>query len=905
MLLLPEPLTLTLPRADPPPTRSGLPMLGALAPLVMAIVLWAVTQSIVSLLVGLLSPILALAALLDRRLAARRHRRADHERLRVELERLAERVGRHGDEERHRLTRASAGTTAGRRALRIGTGSMPSGIAWNAESGAPLPADLAARADGLAAGSARMSCPVVLEIDDGIRVVGSGVVIAAVRRALALQVAQILPPEDWMLTAWPDEEAAWIDLLPHRRRRPDGAGRDAVDYVFREVRPAGEARTVRIGAAPDSGGSIPVLEIDPAGRASLDLDGEHVDAAGLRLETRTRAQAADTARRLARASGGEATRSALPSYLAFADLDQEDDGALAAAVGIDAAGDTVALDLDRDGPHAIVGGTTGSGKSELLVTWVLALAARSGPDRLAVLLVDFKGGAAFAPLEALPQVVGVLSDLDQRAARRAVTSLRTELLRRERLLADSRVRSVSELAPDALPRLLVVIDEFAALVAEQPDLSAVIADLAARGRSLGIHLILCTQRPAGVVKESVLANATLRLSLRVNSRADSSAVVGDDSAATLPVDARGRAVLACDGATRPVQIALAGPADVRRVAERWRSGRRAAPFWTPGLPARVGYDELPPAGAQELRFGLVDLPHEQRIGAAVYRPAVDGHLLVVGGRGAGTSTALAAIAADARQAVQVPDDPAGAWSVLTAVIAGLEDRPVEQLIVLVDDVDRLLEAAGDDHRADLVVLLARVAREIARDGGALVLGAARPLTGAATLTAQLDARLLLAMPTREDHVMAGGESRDWSRDRRAGSAVWHGHEVQIAVAEPTAAPAVVCPSLDLGGDVVSIASARPAAIAAALLRRGVAVHAVDRAEEARPGSVVLGDPDDWLAEFGAIERARRGRLLVHALAAADLRALTRIRRALPPLDPRAEEAWLVEAREVSRVRVPW
>ncbi len=108
--------------------------------------------------------------------------------------------------------------------------------------------------------------------------------------------------------------------------------------------------------------------------------------------------------------------------------------------GSDAHG-PVWLDLVAQGPHALIAGTTGSGKSELLVAWVVALAALNPPSRLSFLLVDFKGGAAFAPLADLPHVVGILSDLDGRLAARAVESLRAELRRRERLLADRAARS--------------------------------------------------------------------------------------------------------------------------------------------------------------------------------------------------------------------------------------------------------------------------------------------------------------------------------------------------------------------------------------------------------------------------------------------------------------------------------
>ncbi|RII96145.1 cell division protein FtsK, partial [Clavibacter nebraskensis] len=116
-------------------------------------------------------------------------------------------------------------------------------------------------------------------------------------------------------------------------------------------------------------------------------------------------------------------------------------GTLAAVIGVGHAG-PVAVDLVADGPHAVVAGTTGSGKSELLVTWMAALAAAHPPEEVTVLLVDFKGGAAFDPLLVLPHAVGLVTDLDGQGARRALESLRAEVRHRERVLRDAGARDV-------------------------------------------------------------------------------------------------------------------------------------------------------------------------------------------------------------------------------------------------------------------------------------------------------------------------------------------------------------------------------------------------------------------------------------------------------------------------------
>ncbi|MDQ3351404.1 MAG: FtsK/SpoIIIE domain-containing protein, partial [Actinomycetota bacterium] len=185
----------------------------------------------------------------------------------------------------------------------------------------------------------------------------------------------------------------------------------------------------------------------------------------------------------------------------------------------------VEVDLVTDGPHALIGGTTGSGKSELLRTLVVGLAARYEPARLNFVLVDYKGGSTFDACALLPHTVGMVTDLDDQLAERALQSLRAELRWRE---AELRARGVADLVDDPcrhgdgdddrqpIARLVVVIDEFAALAAELPGFLTSLVAIAQRGRSLGVHLVLATQRPAGVVSDDIRANTNLRIALRLN-----------------------------------------------------------------------------------------------------------------------------------------------------------------------------------------------------------------------------------------------------------------------------------------------------------------------------------------------------------------------------------------------------
>ncbi|HYO86305.1 MAG TPA: FtsK/SpoIIIE domain-containing protein [Dermatophilaceae bacterium] len=269
------------------------------------------------------------------------------------------------------------------------------------------------------------------------------------------------------------------------------------------------------------------------------------------------------------------------------------------------AGGIYCLDLGRDGPHALVAGTTGSGKSELLRTLVASLALANPPDRVTFVLVDYKGGAAFAECADLPHVGGLVTDLDEVSGERALASLRAELARRERVLRQAGVPDVTSHETrsgghDRLPRLVVVIDEFRALAEELPQFVDGLVRIAALGRSLGVHLVLATQRPGGIVTADIRANVNVRIALRVRDRVDSCDVVDADDAALLPVGQPGCAVLRC------------ASEDLVQVQTAWVSGRSRpvsastirvqlvdpAGSANPSPPARDGGGHVPDTGSR-------------------------------------------------------------------------------------------------------------------------------------------------------------------------------------------------------------------------------------------------------------------------------------------------------------------
>ncbi|HEU5332744.1 MAG TPA: FtsK/SpoIIIE domain-containing protein [Actinocrinis sp.] len=373
-------------------------------------------------------------------------------------------------------------------------------------------------------------------------------------------------------------------------------------------------------------------------------------------------------------------------------------GTLRAVLGVSAAGAHV-LDLRADGPHALVGGTTGAGKSELLQSWIVAMAAAHSPQRVTFLLVDYKGGSAFGDLKDLPHTVGLVTDLDQHLVRRSLVSLGAELHRRERHFAQHHAKDLLELErrghTDAPPSLVIVVDEFAALAKELPEFVDGVINVAQRGRSLGVHLILATQRPAGVITDNLRANTNLRLALRMADESDSQDVLGVGDAAYFDASVPGRAVSKTGpGRLVPFQVGYAGgwtsrePAPPRILVEELRFGATAP--WEPeeqdhvfdqgptdlrrmvdaireahgeaALPAprRPWLDPLAPvydlidrtaipdgAGDGALVFAVLDDPEHQRQIPVGFRPDVDGNLAVYGTGGSGKSTLLLTMAAAA------------------------------------------------------------------------------------------------------------------------------------------------------------------------------------------------------------------------------------------------------------------
>lgn len=417
-----------------------------------------------------------------------------------------------------------------------------------------------------------------------------------------------------------------------------------------------------------------------------------------------------------------------------------------------------AVDLRTDGPHGLVAGTTGSGKSELLQSLIASLAAGNRPDEMTFVLVDYKGGAAFKDCAHLPHTVGMVTDLDGHLTTRALESLGAELRRREHQLADAGAKDIDDYVAartehdPPMPRLLLVIDEFAAMVAELPDFVTGLVDIARRGRSLGVHLLLATQRPAGVVSAEIKSNTNLRIALRVTDGGDSQDVIESDLAAQIDPSVPGRAY-ARTGHSQlvPFQSArvggrppgegpaavlvrdlawptLGGPAPARTSADEdgietptdlatlVRSvteatalagvARQPSP-WLAELPEVVLLDDVVEGHAVRgtlppLPLGMADLPSMQRQEIASWDLVGGGHLAVVGQTRSGRSSALRLLAAGVARVASPYDVHLYGIDCGNGALLPLLTMPHTGAVVTRDQPDRLRR------------LLALLGREVSR-----------------------------------------------------------------------------------------------------------------------------------------------------------------------------------------------
>lgn len=346
--------------------------------------------------------------------------------------------------------------------------------------------------------------------------------------------------------------------------------------------------------------------------------------------------------------GRDALTGSIPEHVGFDELPFEvidSDEGLRTPIGKDASG-IVDIDLVKHGPHALIAGTTGSGKSEALRTWLLGLCASYSPSRLRLVLVDYKGGSALSPLAVLPHTETVLTDLNLGHSSRALRGLASCIATREAQFAQYAVKDLSQWrerflqggAPPPPPRILIVIDEFQVLADLHPETLETFSRLAAQGRSLGLHLIYATQHPGASINAHMRANTELRIALRSISDSDSHSVIGNAEAAHLP-RIPGRALL---GSGKPVQFAYCRNIEqiIASISKK-QSASIGAPLWCPSLPSQLTRGDLNQLHSSErgIHIGLIDGIEN---GAHRYLTWQHGNILM---SGSGSSTSKLALLA--------------------------------------------------------------------------------------------------------------------------------------------------------------------------------------------------------------------------------------------------------------------
>ena len=378
--------------------------------------------------------------------------------------------------------------------------------------------------------------------------------------------------------------------------------------------------------------------------------------------------------------------------------------------------DLVYLNLHEKahGPHGLIAGTTGSGKSETIQSYILSLAVNFHPHDVAFLLIDYKGGGMANLFKNLPHLLGTITNLDGAQSMRALASINAEIHRRERLFREFEVNHINQYqkkfkngeATEPLPHLFLISDEFAELKVNQPDFIKELVSIARVGRSLGVHLILATQKPSGVVDDQIWSNSRFKLALKVADRTDSMEMLKTPDAAEITQTGRAYLQVGNNEVYELFQSAWSGadyqpdkdemgiedhtiylindlgqyevlnqdlsgldlaedikevPTELEAIVSQIQlltESQQIPPVpqpWLPPLEERMTLQELEPIQPQEaweqkkpvsVLLGMADIPQAQKQEPVSVNLSKDGHILLYGSPGTGKTTFLQSAAMD-------------------------------------------------------------------------------------------------------------------------------------------------------------------------------------------------------------------------------------------------------------------
>ncbi|MDR0875641.1 MAG: type VII secretion protein EssC, partial [Clostridiales Family XIII bacterium] len=313
---------------------------------------------------------------------------------------------------------------------------------------------------------------------------------------------------------------------------------------------------------PENIGTI--LSLDGRGRGKLLMNENTLSLMPVKLPDTAGIDFDRMARRLTAIKHNQGVTTQIPESITFFDLfgikkpedidilslwrQSNSAKSLAVPLGLRGLNDVVSLNLHEKahGPHGLVAGTTGSGKSEIIQSYILSLAAHFHPYEVGFLLIDYKGGGMANLFKDLPHLLGTITNLDGSESMRALASIQSELKRRQRIFTEAGVNNITNYtkafkkgeADIPLPHLFIISDEFAELKKEQPEFMSELVSAARIGRSLGVHLILATQKPSGVVDDQIWSNSKFKLALKVQDAADSNEVLKTPDAAMITIPGR-------------------------------------------------------------------------------------------------------------------------------------------------------------------------------------------------------------------------------------------------------------------------------------------------------------------------------------------------------------------------------
>ena len=432
---------------------------------------------------------------------------------------------------------------------------------------------------------------------------------------------------------------------------------------------------------------------------------------------------------------------------------------LAVPIGLRGQDDLVQLNLHEKahGPHGLIAGTTGSGKSETIQSYILSLAVNFHPHDVAFLLIDYKGGGMANLFKNLPHLLGTITNLDGVQSMRALASINAEIHRRERLFGEFEVNHINQYqkkfkngeATEPLPHLFIISDEFAELKVNQPDFIKKLVSIARVGRSLGVHLILATQKPSGVVDDQIWSNSRFKIALKVADRSDSNEMLHTPDAAEITQTGRAYLQVGNNEVYELFQSAWSGadyqpekddmgiedhtiylinelgqyeilnedlsgledadeikevPTELDAIVHNIHllcEEQEIPPVpqpWLPPLKERIALEELEEvqpaiAWAQEkslsILLGMADIPQAQKQEAVSINLAKDGHVLLYGSPGTGKTTFLQSAGMDLARKFSPKDLTMYLMDFGTNGLAPLSKLPQVADTMLLDQTEKL------------------------------------------------------------------------------------------------------------------------------------------------------------------------------------------------------------------------